>query len=102
MNTLRGRSFHPIEFIRRESCAYGKFCNTLPVRRAHTLICDGALHIQHSIYVRQFEFFVFIMKQIASIFYNLSFAGQYIILSCRTRFSQVFSCIIELRKKTMR
>ena len=42
MKTLRGRSFHPIEFIRRESCAYGKFCNTLPVRRAHTLICDGA------------------------------------------------------------
>ena len=37
-----------------------------------------SLHIQHSIYVRQFEFFDFTMKQIASIFCNVSFAGQYI------------------------
>ena len=37
-----------------------------------------SLHIQHLIYVRQFEFLVFTMKQIASIFCNLSFAGQYI------------------------
>ena len=36
-----------------------------------------SLHIQHLIYVRQFEFFVFTMKQTASIFCNVSFAGQY-------------------------
>ena len=36
-----------------------------------------SLHIQHSIYVRQFEFFVFTMKQIASIFCNVSFSRQY-------------------------
>ena len=39
------------------------FVNTFPL-----------LHIQHSIYVRQVEFFVFTMKQIASIFCNVSFA----------------------------
>ena len=38
-----------------------------------------SLHIQHLIYVRQVEFFGFTMKQIASIFCNVSFAGQYII-----------------------
>ena len=32
---------------------------------------------QHSIYVGQFEFFIFAMKQIASICCNMSFAGQY-------------------------
>ena len=37
-----------------------------------------SFHIQHSIYVRQFEFFVLNMKQIAFIFCNVSFAGQYI------------------------
>ena len=37
----------------------------------------NSLHIQHSIYVRQFEFFLFDMKQIASKFCNVSFAGQY-------------------------
>ena len=35
-------------------------------------------HNQHSIYVRQFAFFVFTMEQIASIFCNVSFARQYI------------------------
>ena len=38
-----------------------------------------SLHIQHSIYVQQFEYFVFTMKQITSILCNLSFAGQYIL-----------------------
>ena len=33
--------------------------------------------IQHSIYVRQFEFFIFTMKQITSKLRNVSFAGQY-------------------------
>ena len=78
-----------------------------------------SLHIQHSIYVRQFEFFVFTMKQIASIFCNLSFAGQYTSFSTSgrpftrppnfatyigrlTRFSQVFSYIIQLRRKDSR
>ena len=42
-------------------------------------ICEyiTSIHIQHSIHVRQFVFFVFTMKQIASIFCNVSFAGQY-------------------------
>ena len=36
-----------------------------------------SLHIQHSNYLRQFEFYVFAMKQIASIFCNVSIAVQY-------------------------
>ena len=45
-------------------CRKSKFCEYIT-----------SLHIQHSIYVRQFEFFVFTMKQIASKFCNVSFAG---------------------------
>ena len=47
------------------------FVNTIPL---YTYV---SLHIQHLIYVQQYEFFVFTMKQIASIFRNISFAGQY-------------------------
>ena len=36
-----------------------------------------SLHFQHSIYVREFEFFVFTMKKITSIFCNVSFVRQY-------------------------
>ena len=62
LTQLDGRSVNVIVFCRKsEFCEYITF-----------------LHIQHSIYVQQFEFFVFSMKQIASIFCNVSFAGQYI------------------------
>ena len=65
------------------------FCNLTPLdcrfvnaivfyRKSEFREYITSLHIQHSIYVRQFEFFVFTIKQIASIFCNLSFAGQYI------------------------
>ena len=56
----------------------GRFVNAIVVCRKSKL-CEyiTSLHIQHSIYVRQFEFFIFTMKQIASIFCNVSFAGQY-------------------------
>ena len=64
------------------------FCNLIPLdsRFVNAIVfcrksefCEyiTSLHIQHSIYVRQFEFFVFTMKQIASIFCNVSFDGQY-------------------------
>ena len=64
------------------------FCNLTPLdgRFVNAIVfCQKSefseyitsLHIQHSIYVRQFEFFVFTMKQIASIFCNVSLAGQY-------------------------
>ena len=57
----------------------GRFVNAIVFCRIFEF-CEyiTPLHIQHSIYVRQFEFFVFTMKQIASIFCNVSFAGQYI------------------------
>ena len=66
------------------------FCNLTPLdgrfvdaivfcRKSEFCEYITSLHIQHSIYVRQFEFFVFTMKQIASIFCNVSFAVQYII-----------------------
>ena len=62
LTPLDGRFVNAIVFCRKF-----KFCEYIT-----------SLHIQHSIYVRQFEFFVFTMKQIASIFCNVSFAGQYI------------------------
>ena len=57
----------------------GSFVNAIVFCRKSEF-CEyiTSLHIQHSIYVRQFEFFVFSMKQIASKFCNVSFAGQYI------------------------
>ena len=57
----------------------GRFVNAIVICRKSEF-CEhiASLHIQHSIYVRQFDFFVFIMKQIASIFCNVSFAGHYI------------------------
>ena len=60
----------------------GRFVNVIVFCRKSEL-CEyiTSLHIQHSIYVRQFEFFVFAMKQIAFIFCNLSFAGQYRFIS---------------------
>ena len=57
----------------------GRFVNAIVFcRKSEFYEYITSLHIQNSIYVRQFEFFVFTMKQIASIFRNLSFAGQYI------------------------
>ena len=58
---------------------HGQFVNAIVFCRKSEF-CEyiTSLHIQHSIYVRQFEFFVFTMKQIASIFCNVSFAGKYI------------------------
>ena len=60
----------------------GRFVNAI-VFHQKSEFCEyiTSLHIQHSIYIRQFEFVVFTMKQIASIFCNVSFAVQYIILS---------------------
>ena len=57
----------------------GRFVNAIVFCRKSEF-CEyiTSLHIKHLIYVRQFEFFDFTMKQIASIFCNLSFAGQYI------------------------
>ena len=57
----------------------GRFVNAIAFCRKFEF-CEyiTSLHIQHSIYVQQFKFFVFTMKQIASIFCNFSFAGQYI------------------------
>ena len=63
LTTLNGRFGNAIVFCRKS-----KFCEYIT-----------SLHIQYSIYVRQFDFFVFTMTRIASIFCNLSFAGQYII-----------------------
>ena len=66
------------------------FCNLTPLdgrfvsvivfcRKSEFCEYITSLHMQHSIYERQFEFFVFTVKRIASIFCNLSFAGQYTI-----------------------
>ena len=57
----------------------GRFVNAIVFCRKSEF-CEyiTSLHIKHSIYVRQFEFFVFTMKKIASIFCNVSFAVQYI------------------------
>ena len=56
----------------------GSFVNAIVFCRKSEF-CEyiTSLHIQHSIYVRQFEFFVFTMKQIASLFCNFSFAGHW-------------------------
>ena len=62
LTPLDGRFVNAIVFCRKS-----EFCKYIT-----------SLQIQHSIiYVRQFEFFVFTMKQIASIFFNVSFAVQY-------------------------
>ena len=61
LTPLDGRFVNAIVFCRKS-----EFCEYIT-----------SLHIQHSIYVRQFEVFVFTMKQIASIFCNVSFAVQY-------------------------
>ena len=59
----------------------GRFVNDIVFcRKSEFWEYITSLHIQNSIYVRQFEFLVFTMKQIASIFCNVSFAGQYIFL----------------------
>ena len=57
----------------------GRFVNAIVFCRKFEF-CEyiTSLLIQHSIYIQQFEFFVFTMKQIASIFCNIPFAGQYI------------------------
>ena len=57
---------------------YGRFVNAIVFCRKSEF-CEyiTPLHIQHSIYVRQLNF-RFTMKQIASKFCNVSFAGQYI------------------------
>ena len=55
LTPLDGRFVNAIVFCRKS-----EFCEYIT-----------SLHIQHSIYVRQFEFFVFTMKQIASIFCNV-------------------------------
>ena len=57
----------------------GRFVNTIVFcRKSEFCKYITSLHTQHSIYVRQFEFFGFTMKQITSIFCNFSFAGQFI------------------------
>ena len=67
------------------------FCNITPLdgrfvdaivfcRKSEFSEYITSLHIQHSIYVRQVEFFVFTMKPIASLSCNVSFARQYIYL----------------------
>ena len=61
LTPLDGRFVNAIVFCRKS-----EFCEYIT-----------SLHIQHSIYVRQFEFVVFTIKQIASIFCNVSFAVQY-------------------------
>ena len=63
LTPLDGRFVNAIVFCRKS-----EFCEYIT-----------SLHIKHSIYVRQFEFFVFTMKKIASIFCNVSFAVQYTI-----------------------
>ena len=56
----------------------GRFVNAIVIcQKSECCEYITSLHIQHSIYVRQFVFFVFTMKQIAPIFCNVSFARQY-------------------------
>ena len=62
LTQLDGRVVNVIAFCRKS-----EFCESIT-----------SLHIEHSIYLRQFEFFVFTIKHIASIFCNVSFAVQYI------------------------
>ena len=65
------------------------FCNLTPLDRRFVNVivfcrksdfCEyiTSQHIQSSISVRKFEFVVYTMKQISSIFCNVSFAVQYI------------------------
>ena len=61
LTPLNGRFVSAIFFCRKS-----EFCEYIT-----------SLYIQRSIYVRQFEFFVFTMKQIAALFCNVYFAGQY-------------------------
>ena len=61
LTPLDGRFVNAIFFCRKS-----EFCEYIT-----------SLHIQHSIYVRQFEFFVFTTTESASKFCNVSFAGQY-------------------------
>ena len=67
------------------------FCNLTPLdgrlvnvivfcRKSEFFEYITSLHIQHSIYERQFDFLVFTVKRIASVFCNLSFAGQYMMM----------------------
>ena len=62
LTPLDGRFVNAIFFCRKS-----EFCEYIT-----------SLHIQHLIYVRKFELFVFTMKQITSILCNVSFAVQYI------------------------
>ena len=64
----------------------GRFVNAIVFCRKSEL-CEyiSSLHIQHSIYVRQFEFFLFNMTQNASLFCNVSFTRQYMYTSASTR-----------------
>ena len=73
LTPLDGRFVNAIVFCRKS-----EFCEYIT-----------SLHIQHSIYVRKYEFFVFIMKQIASIFCNVSFAVQYILRSNDSLWKQI-------------
>ena len=66
LTPLDGRFVNAIVFCRKS-----EFCENIT-----------SLHIQNSIYI-QFEFFVFTMKQVASISCNFSFAGQYIMYKYR-------------------
>ena len=65
LTPLDGRFVNAIVF-----CQKSRFCENIT-----------SLHIQHSIYVRQFDFFVFTITQIASKVCNVSFAGQYSIVT---------------------
>ena len=62
---LEGRVVNAIVF-----CQKSEFCELIT-----------SLHIKHSIFVRQVEFF-FIMKRITSILCNVSFAHQYTYICC--------------------
>ena len=65
LTPLDGRLFNVIVFCRKsEFCEY--ITSLVFCRKSEFCEYITSLHIQHSIYVRQFEFFVFTMKQIAS------------------------------------
>ena len=56
----------------------GRFVNAIVFcRKSEYCEYFTSLRIQHSFYVRKFECFVLTMKQIASIFCNVSFVVQY-------------------------
>ena len=79
LTPLDGRFVNAIVFCRKS-----EFCEYIT-----------SLHIQHSIYVRQFEFFVFTMKQIASIFCNVSFAVQENMTLCFISIISFISRVVE-------